>query len=79
MVMKMTTYAIVQQKTVSNVVLWDGDPEGWAPPEGCEAIAVSEETGYPAPGDSWDGSRFQPRDVEADSISKPDSDPPTSL
>ncbi len=50
-------YAVVENGTVTNVIVWDGDQETWAPPEGCtvQLLAEGETAG---PGWTWDGEAF---------------------
>ncbi|EPZ8126273.1 hypothetical protein ACXV6R_004181 [Yersinia enterocolitica] len=44
----MSKYALIENGTVINVVLWDGiefnedDGSGWSPPEGVKAIKVND-------------------------------------
>lgn len=47
----MSTYAIVENGIVANVVVWDGGTD-WTPPEGSTAVKIGEddpETGLPLP------------------------------
>ncbi|TDV60113.1 tail fiber assembly protein [Pseudomonas sp. LP_7_YM] len=38
----MARYAVVENSLVINVMLWDGDTENWAPPEGQTAALIPE-------------------------------------
>jgi hypothetical protein len=48
MVSAMSRYAIVENGTVINVMLWDGDIDNWAPPDGQTAVEVPD--GLPVTG-----------------------------
>lgn len=39
----MSNYAVVDDGTVVNIVVWDGDETAWQPPEGCQAVELSED------------------------------------
>ncbi|RQZ40055.1 hypothetical protein [Burkholderia sp. Bp9099] len=59
MVIEMANYAIVQNGTVKNVVVWDGNAAEWQPPNGYEAVLIPADT--PAGiGYSYDGTQFSP-------------------
>ncbi|MDR8102437.1 hypothetical protein KPB04_11935 [Burkholderia cenocepacia] len=38
----MSNYAVVEDGTVVNVVVWDGDETIWQPPTGCEAVEIPD-------------------------------------
>ena len=57
-------YAIVDNGTVTNLVVWDGETE-WAPPAGSELVPAGD-TGVGV-GWLWDGSTFtQQETIEPD-------------
>lgn len=58
----METYAIVEDGTVTNMVLWDGDVTSWAPPKGSEAVKVVDGDGAMM-GASYNGTVFTPPTV----------------
>ena len=35
-----STYAIVENGVVTNLIVWDGDTDTWSPPEGSTAVLV---------------------------------------
>lgn len=54
----METYAIVEQGTVSNIVVWDGGPE-WTPP--ADSTQVLLPAGSPVGvGYTYNGTQFTP-------------------
>lgn len=56
----MSSYAIIKDGLVINVVVWDGN-SGWEPPEGTIAVAYDIDGDNP-PGRGWtyDGKKFIP-------------------
>ncbi|QTD88728.1 hypothetical protein [Burkholderia anthina] len=42
--MAIANYAVIENGTVTNVIVWDGntdvDAGGWVPPEGCVAVLI---------------------------------------
>lgn len=52
-----SNYAIVENGTVTNVVVWDGNTEDWQPPSGAQAVPA---TGDAVIGATYDGAKFTP-------------------
>ena len=38
----MNAYAVIENGVVINTILWDGDTETWAPPDGCTMSLVTD-------------------------------------
>ncbi|MFL9943748.1 hypothetical protein [Paraburkholderia graminis] len=61
----MTNYALIENGTVINMIVWDGDTETWNPGAGVETIplvpGVAVGIGY-----TWDGSLFTAPPVNDD-------------
>ncbi|WP_430230446.1 hypothetical protein [Paraburkholderia tropica] len=49
-------FAVVENGTVSNVILWDGE-DAWTPPDGTQTVQLAD-TDIAGPGFSYDGSAF---------------------
>jgi len=54
--MTISRYAVVENGTVSNVVLWDGETD-WAPPIGAASVALAD-TDAISIGWTYDGKQF---------------------
>lgn len=52
----MNSYALIENGSVVNVVLWDGNSD-WAPPAGLAAVEITEGT-MPGPGWSYTNGTF---------------------
>lgn len=57
----MAKYAIIENQTITNTVVWDGDTNKWSPPDG--SIAVLLDTPSIGIGDSYIGGEFVKVDV----------------
>lgn len=55
--MTTSNYAIVENGTVTNVVIWDGNTETWQPPTGAQAVLATEDAII---GATYDGTKFTP-------------------
>jgi hypothetical protein len=53
----MHRYAIVKNGIVENIILWDGNPETWAPPEWVLMVPVNAGAVI---GGTWGGEGFGP-------------------
>ena len=49
-------YAIIENQTITNIVVWDGDTNEWSPPDG--SIAVLLDTPSIGIGDSYIDGKF---------------------
>lgn len=58
-------YAIIENGTVINTVVWDGGPD-WEPPSGTTAVEVTDSTGMASIGFTWDGNVFTDPNADAD-------------
>ncbi|MCA8430025.1 hypothetical protein [Burkholderia seminalis] len=63
--MTVSSYAIVENGVVINIVLWDGKAE-WAAPDNCQVVAA---TAGAEVGGTYDGKAFTPVPVSQKSIS----------
>lgn len=52
-------YAIVENGTVVNVVIWDGDTTVWQPPKGTTANLLPDDSPV-SPGWTFDGTNYAP-------------------
>lgn len=52
----MSTYALIQDGVVSNVIVWDGGAE-WTPPDGATAELLPADSPV-APGYTFDGATY---------------------
>ena len=53
----MNTYLLIENGTVINAVMWDGDPEKWSPPAGQTAI-IQPSGSLAGIGWTYDGAKF---------------------
>lgn len=56
-------YALIENGTTTNVVLWDGDTDKWQPPENVEAVKLKDDDPV-GPGCTYDGECFEQPVVE---------------
>lgn len=61
----MNRYALVENGIVINTIVWDGESE-WSPGDGVITILLNDSDAVSI-GDSYDGSKFIPRDIVVDS------------
>lgn len=60
-------YAVVLNNIVDNVIVWDGNTEGWTPPQGSDVFLISEGEDIGI-GYSYKDSKFTPPEVPEKSI-----------
>jgi len=58
----MAKYAIIENQTITNTVVWDGDTNKWSPPDGSIAVLLDTPSSIGI-GDSYIGGEFVKVDV----------------